>query len=129
MFPELKHNLCHKDANIKHTIIGHLEMLAKKFEDYYGEVLTPSDKDDWILDPFVGTNLPHLPLHVTEEFMDMTTEVTNRISFASLKEQYPKDSANIHFWASMNLSVSNSFEICDKKIDSVCDNLALRNCI
>ena len=56
MFPELKHYLrvCDKDANIKHTIIGHLKMLAQKFEDYYGEVLTPSDKDDWILDPFSG---------------------------------------------------------------------------
>ena len=41
-------------------------------------------------------DLPRLPLHVTEEFMDMTIEATNRISFASLKEQYPKDSANIH---------------------------------
>ena len=91
MFPELKHYLCDKDTNIKHTIIGHLEMLAQKFEDYYSEVLTPSNKDDWILDPFAGTDLPHLPLHVTEEFMDMTTEVTNRISFASLKEQYPKE--------------------------------------
>ena len=34
--------------------------------------------------------------------MHMTTEATNRISFASLKEQYPKDSAIIQFWASMN---------------------------
>ena len=129
MFSELKHYLCDKDAIIKHTIIGHLEMLAQKFEDHYGKVLTPSHKDDWILDPFADTDLPHLPLHVAEEFMNMTTKVTNRISFASLKEQYPNDSANIHFWASMNLSVSNSYEICDKKIDSVCDNLALRNCI
>ena len=54
-------------------------MLAQKFEDYNGEVLTPSDEDDWILDPFADTDLPHLPLHVTEEFMDMTKEVTNRI--------------------------------------------------
>ena len=54
-------------------------MLAQKFEDYYGEVLTPSDVDNWILNSFAGRDLPHLPLHVTEEFMDMTTEVTNRI--------------------------------------------------
>ena len=77
-------------------------MLAQKFEDYYGEALTPSDENDWILDPFAGTDLPHLPLHVTEEFMDMTTVATNRISFACLKEQYLKDFANIHFWASVN---------------------------
>ena len=32
----------------------------------------------------------------------MTTEAANRISFASLKEQHPKDFANIQFWASMN---------------------------
>ena len=61
----------------------------------------PSDENDWILDPFTGTDLLHLPLHVTEEFMDMTTEATNHISFASLKE-YPKYSANIYFWGSMN---------------------------
>ena len=45
--------------------------------------------------------MPDLPLHVTEEFMDMTTEATNRISFASLKE-YSKDSTYIPFSASMN---------------------------
>ena len=60
-------------------------MHAQTFEDYYGEVLTPSDEDDWIFDPFEGTDLPHLPLRVTKEFMDMTTEVKNRISFASLR--------------------------------------------
>ena len=90
MFPELKHYLCDKDANIKHTIIGHLEMLAQKFEDCYGKVLMPSDKDDWILDPYAGTDLPHLSPHITEEFMDMTTEVTNGISFAFLKNNTQK---------------------------------------
>ena len=74
MFPELKHYLCDKEVNIKQTVIGNLEMLAQKFEDYYGEVLTPSDENAWILDPFAGTDLPHLPLHVIKEFMDMTTE-------------------------------------------------------
>ena len=77
-------------------------MLAQKFEDYYGAALTPSDENDWIIHPFAGTDWPHLPLHVTEEFMDMTIEATNRTSFASSKEQYPKDSANILLWASMN---------------------------
>ena len=102
MFPELKHYSCDKEVNIKQTVIGHLKMLAQKFEDYYGEDLTPSNENDWILDPFAGTDLPHLPLYVTEKFMDMTTEATNLISFASLKEQYPKDSASIHFRAFIN---------------------------
>ena len=102
MFPELKHYLCDKEVNIKQTVIGHLQMLAQKFEDCYGEALPPSDENAWILDPFAGTDLPHLPLHVTEEFMDMTIEATNCNSFASLKEQYSKDSGNIHFWALMN---------------------------
>ena len=55
MLPELKQYLCDKEANIEQTVIGHLEMLAQKFEDYYGEFLTPSDENDWILDPFAGT--------------------------------------------------------------------------
>ena len=97
-------------------------MLAQKFEDYYGEALTPSDENDCILDPFAGTHLPHLP-STLQEFMDMTIEATNRISLI-LKRfcKYPL----LGFHES---SASNSFEICDKKIDSVCDNLALRNCI
>ena len=44
MFPELKHYLCDKEVNIKQTVIGHLEMLAQKFEYYYGEAITPSEK-------------------------------------------------------------------------------------
>ena len=114
MFPELKHYLCDKEVNIKQTVIGHLEMLVQKFENYYGKALTPSDEDDWMLDPFAGTDLPHLPLHVTEEFMDMTTEATNC--------KYPI----LGFHESI---VSNSLEIWDEIIDFVCDNLALRNCI
>ena len=79
VFPELKHCLCDKEVNIKQTVIGHLEILAHKFQDYYCEALTPGDENDWIFDPFAGTDLPHLHLHVREEFMDMTTEATNRI--------------------------------------------------
>ena len=77
MFPELKHYLCYKEVSIKQTVIGHMEILAQKSHDYYYEALTPGDENDWIFDPFAGTDLPHLPLHVTEEFMDMTTEATN----------------------------------------------------
>ena len=101
MFPELTHYICDKEVNIKQTIIGHLEQLAQKFVHYYGETLVPTNENDWIIDPFAGTDLPQLPLHVAEEFMDMIAEATNRITFRSFKEKYPKDSANIHFWASM----------------------------
>ena len=123
MFPELKHYLYDKEVSIKQTAIDHLEMLAQKFEDYYGEALTPSDKNDCIFGPFAGTHLPHLPLHVTKEFMDMTIEATNRISLI------PKIFSKYPLLGFHESSASNSFEICDKKIDSVCDNLALRNCI
>ena len=51
-FPELKHYLCDKEVNIEQTVIGHLEMLAQRFENYYGKALTPSDENDWMLDPF-----------------------------------------------------------------------------
>ena len=74
MLLELKHYLCDKEVNIMQTIVRHLEMLAQKFKDYYRKAITPSDENDWILDPFASTDLPHLPLHVIEEFMDMTTE-------------------------------------------------------
>ena len=90
MFLELKHYSCDKEVNIKQTVIGHLKMLPQKFEDYYGEDLTPSDENDWILDPFAGTDLPHLPLYVTEKFMDMTTEATNFIFLRFLKNNTQK---------------------------------------
>ena len=101
MFTELKHYVRGKEVDIKQTIIGHLELIAQKFRDYYGETLESTNENDWIIDPFACKDLPQLPLHVAEEFMDMTAEATNRISFLSFKEKYPKDSANIHFWASM----------------------------
>ena len=37
-------------------------------EYYYGDVLAPSDKLDWIIDPFAVTKLPELPLRIAEEF-------------------------------------------------------------
>ena len=54
-----------------------------------------------IIDPFAGTDLPQLPLLVGEEFVEITAKSTNRISLASFKEKHPKNSANVHFWASM----------------------------
>jgi len=101
MSPELTNYTCDKEFDISQTIIGHLEQFARKFVDDYGETLASTNENDWIIDSFAGTDLPQLPLHVAEEFMDMAAEATNHITFASIKEKYPKDSANIHFWASM----------------------------
>ena len=42
-----------------------------------------------------------LPLKVSEEFFEMTSEEVNRIAFTSAKEKYPKVTANIYFWAAM----------------------------
>ena len=70
-------------------------------EHYYGDVLAPSNKLDWIIDPFAVTNMLELPFRVAEEFTEMTAEPANRISFNSFKEKHPKLSANI-FWISMH---------------------------
>ena len=126
MFPKLKHYLCDKEVNINQTVIGHLEMLAQKFEDYYGEALTPSDENNWILGSFAGTDLPHLPLHVTKKFMNRSNK---SYFFCDFKRTIAKRICKYPLLGFHESSVSNSFEICDKKIDSVCDNLALRNCI
>ena len=79
-----------------------MEQLAQTFVHYYGESPTPNSQNDWIIDPFAGKDLSQLPIHVAEQFMDMTTEAANRIPFASFKDKYPKYSENIHFWASMH---------------------------
>ena len=68
---------------------------------YYDENLVPTNENDWMIDPFGSADLPQLPHHIAEEFMDMMVETTNRITFGSFKEKYPKDFANIHFWAFM----------------------------
>ena len=67
-----------------------------KVVDYDGETLASTNEINWIIDPFAGKDLPQLPLHVAEEFMDMAAEATNRITFASFKEKDPNDSANNH---------------------------------
>ena len=71
-------------------------------EHYYGDVLAPTNKLDWIIYPFAVTNLLLLSLRVAEEFTKMTAEPANRISFNSFKEKHPKLSANIFFWVSMH---------------------------
>ena len=103
MFPELEKYIAVKRLNVKDTIIGYLGKLSKNREHYYGDVLAPTNKHHWIIDPFAVINLPELPLHVTEEFTEMTAEPANQISFNSFKEKHPKISANIFFWVSMHL--------------------------
>ena len=83
MFPELTKYICCKEVNIKQTIIGHLEQLARKFVDYCGDALSPTNENDWIIDPFAGTELPQLPIHVAEEFIEITSKPTNHISLES----------------------------------------------
>ena len=78
MFPELEKYIAGKRLNVKDTIIGHLDKLSKKMEHCYGDVLPPTNKHHWIIDPFAVINLPELPLRVTEE---LTAEPANQISF------------------------------------------------
>ena len=66
MFPELEKYIAGKRLNVKDTIIGHLDKLSKKMEHYYGDVLAPTDKHHWIIDPFAVINLPELPLRVAK---------------------------------------------------------------
>ena len=73
-------------------------------EHYYGNVLAPTIKQDWIIDIFAVINLLELPLHVTDEFTKMTTQPASQISFNSIKEKHPKISANINFWVSIHSS-------------------------
>ena len=71
-------------------------------EHYYGDVLAPTNKHHWIINPFAITNLPELPLRVGEEFTEMMAEPANQSSFNSFKEKHPKISANIFFWVSIH---------------------------
>ena len=61
----------------------------------------PTNKQDWMIDPFAVTNFPELPSRVAEELMDMSAEASNRLSFESCKKKHPTLSANIYFWVSM----------------------------
>ena len=109
MFPELTKYICGKEVDIKQTIIGHLEHVPQKLVDYYGDALSSTNENHWIIDPFAGTDLPQLSLLVAEKFVKITAETTNRISLVSFKENHLKDSTNIHLCAStykMYLTVS-----------------------
>ena len=82
-------------------ITGHLEQLTKNLEQYYDVTIMPTNKQDWMIDPFGVTNFPELPLRVAEGLIDMTAEASNRLSFESFKKKHPTLSANIYFRVSM----------------------------
>ena len=129
MFPELRNYIAGKSINVKDTIIGHLEKLSKKMEHYNGDVLTPSNELDWIIDPFAVTNLPELPLHVVEEFTETTAEPTNRISF-----NFFKNTQKYQRIFSFGFQCIQLIRLCQNmysssSIDSVCYYLALRSWI
>ena len=65
-------------------------------ELYYGDNQAPTNKQNWIINPFAVTNLPELPLCVAVKFTEVTAEPAKQISFKSFKKQ-PKISANIFF--------------------------------
>nr|XP_039252508.1 zinc finger BED domain-containing protein 5-like [Styela clava] len=98
MFPLLKAYIFERNVNMRDTIS---EQLAKRLEQYYDIAITPTNKQDWMINPFAITDYPELPLRVVENLMDMTAEPSNRLSFASFKETHSKLSANFYFWASM----------------------------
>ena len=79
MFPQLKAYLFEKKVNMKEIITGHVEQLTKNLEQYYDVAIMPTNKQDWMIDPFAVTNFPELPLRVAEELMDMTAEASNRL--------------------------------------------------
>ena len=90
MLPELKKYICGKEVDIKPTIIGHQEQLAQKFVNHYGDALSATNENDWIIDPFSGTDLPQLLLLVTEKFVEIMAEPTNHIFWRPSKKNTRK---------------------------------------
>ena len=122
MFPELKHYLCDKEVNIKQTVIGHLKMLTQKFDDYYDEALTPSESIR--RHRFASSTSP-----CYKRVYGHDNRSNKSYFFCVFKRTILKRFCKYPLLGFHESSVSNSFKICNKKIDSVCDNLALRNCI
>ena len=57
MFPQLKTYLSEKNVNMKEIIIGRLEQLTKNLEQYYDVAIMPTNKQDWMIDPFAVIDL------------------------------------------------------------------------
>jgi len=45
-----------------------------------------TNRNDRTIDPFAGTYLLKLPLHVAKDFMDMAAKATKRVTFATFKK-------------------------------------------
>ena len=101
MFPQQKTYLSQRNVDVQGIITEHLEQLIKKLEHYYDDAITPTNKQDWMIDPFAFSNLPDLSLRVEEELMEMTAEASNCISFESFKKKHPNLQANIYFGVSI----------------------------
>ena len=123
MFPELAKYIFGKEADIMQTIIRHLEQLAQKFVDYYGDASSPANENYWIVDPLAGTDLPQLPLLVAQEIMEITAEPINCISLTSFIKKTPERFCKYPLLGFYVENVSASFKVCYKKTDSICDNL------
>ena len=91
-------------------------MLAQKFENYYGKGLTPSDENDWILDPFVGTDLPHLPLLCYGRVYGHDNRSNKSYFFCVFKRTIPKRFCKYPILGFHESIVSNSFEIVIRKL-------------
>ena len=78
MFPQLKAYLSERNVDVQGIITEHLEQLIKKLKHYYNDALIPTNKQDWMIDPFASSNFPDLPLQVEEKLIEMTAEASNQ---------------------------------------------------
>ena len=107
MFPQLKAYLSERNVDVQGIITEHLEQLIKKLKHYYNDALIPTNKQDWMIDPFASSNFPDLPLQVEEELIEMTAEASNRISFET-----SKFTSKYLFWGFNLPSLSYHGKIC-----------------
>ena len=97
-------------------------------EQYYGDVLAPTSKHHWIIDPFAVTNLPELPLCVAEEFTEIGLNLRTKFLSIRLKKT-PKNISEYFLLGFSTFNLSDCVSICDSTTDSVCDFLALQSSI
>jgi len=50
MFTHLKNNIADKKLGIKENIHGHIEQFVKLFKRHYGDTLTSTEGNEWIID-------------------------------------------------------------------------------
>ena len=101
MFSQLKAYLYKRNVNMQEIISEHLEQLTKKLKQHYDDAITPTNKQDWMIDPFTVTNFPELPIRVAKKLMEITAEASNHLSSKSSKKKRSTLSENIYFGVSM----------------------------